>query len=130
MANITGCFHWIWSKNWGKSLGKNSRTQNASLKVNPCSKLPVPADSQFHYLLYLPLFCEFYSRLLNNIFRSVSWERARSNCRAYYSSGNLAVITSPEVNDFLTKFANTTVWIGLEGRGVYRGELPFPLIKL
>lgn len=56
----------------------------------------------------------------------MSWERARSNCRIGYASGNLAVIPSQEVNDFLAKFVKTTTaWIGLEGRGVYRGELPF-----
>jgi hypothetical protein len=55
-----------------------------------------------------------------------SWKGSRLFCYARYSipRGNLASVTSKEENDFIANLANTTIWIGLEGRGVYRGELP------
>ena len=67
------------------------------------------------------------SKYLNNILRSLTWLDALKNCRRtmFYGGNSLASITSKEENDFIANLANTTVWIGLDGKGVYRGELLF-----
>ncbi|CAB3993328.1 Hypothetical predicted protein [Paramuricea clavata] len=73
--------------------------------------------------------CSFgWTLFKNNCYRYYnyrrSWKGSRLFCYSRSSSprGNLASVTSKEENDFIANLANTTIWIGLEGRGVYRGH--------
>jgi hypothetical protein len=57
----------------------------------------------------------------------LTWALAERSCgrSVYYANHHLASITSKEENSFVANLANSTVWIGAEAQGVYRGERHF-----
>ncbi|XP_028395163.1 uncharacterized protein LOC114519252 isoform X2 [Dendronephthya gigantea] len=84
---------------------------------NPPSTPKKDASCSFGWTPFKNKCYKFYSNM-------ITWEQARRNCRSFRTSiSRLVTITSKEENDFVSNLANTTIWIGLEGRGVYRGHV-------
>lgn len=56
-------------------------------------------------------------------FHRATWSSAESFCNlwGWQSRGHLVSITDKEENDFVSTLANVSIWIGLEGRGIFRG---------
>jgi hypothetical protein len=54
---------------------------------------------------------------------SENWLNAQNTCRA--KSARLVSVQSKEENEFVKKLSNNSIWLGLETRGVFRGEQHF-----
>ncbi|XP_046846401.1 uncharacterized protein LOC124440117 isoform X2 [Xenia sp. Carnegie-2017] len=56
---------------------------------------------------------------------AATWSSAESFCKSWRwrYRGHLVSITDKEENDFVSTLANVSIWIGLEGRGIFRGHV-------
>ena len=54
---------------------------------------------------------------------SLTWLLAEAFCKKKDDTSSIASLQSKEENEFVRKLTNITIWLGLEGRGVFRGNI-------